>query len=260
MDVQQGIFTFGVTVISRFLMLRDRLLGRVGSPRPMDPAIGVSRHSIPSGRNRIDAVLVTHAADEVKASLLICHGIGETVEHWFIVQQLLASRGVASLVFNYSGFGRSSGFFTARQAELDAVSAFHYFQELNPSMQVSIFGMSLGSGVAVQILPQISAHCLVICGAFTSLRKGAISIALPKSLGFLVPLIWDSEDALRTNDVPVVIVHGDRDRLFPVRMAEDLKAACAGPSELVVVPGLAHNEPFYRPQIAYWGMIASRLI
>jgi len=65
---------------------------------------------------------------------------------------------------------------------------------------------------------------------------------------------------LRSCEIPVLIVHGERDRLFPVRMAEALMAACAGPSELVVVPGLAHNEPFYRPQIAYWGLIASRLI
>jgi len=260
MDTQQGILTFGVTLISRTLMLRDRILRRVPRPQENEKSISVTRHTIPSGRNRIDAVLVRPEPSEVRANLLLCHGIGETVEHWFMVQQLLASMGVASLVFNYSGFARSTGLFTARQAERDAVAAFHYFKELAAPLPVSVLGMSLGSGIAAAVLAQISPHRLVLCGAFTSLRNGAISIALPRALGFLVPPIWDSESALRNCSVPVVIVHGSRDRLFPVRMAEALKAACPGPSELIVVPELAHNEPFYRPQISYWGQIASRLI
>jgi pimeloyl-ACP methyl ester carboxylesterase len=260
MDGQQRILTFGVTLISRVLILRDRLLRRIARPLTMEKPISVSRHSIQSGRNLIDAVFVAPDAKDVKANLLLCHGIGETVEHWFVVQQLLASMGVASLVFNYSGFGLSTGFFNASQAERDAVSAFHFMHELAAPLPISILGFSLGSGVACAILPRVPVHRLVLGAAFTSLRKGAISIALPKLFGFLVSDIWDSENALRTCAIPVLIVHGDRDRLFPVRMAEELKAACAGPSEIIVVPRLAHNEPFYRPQISYWGNIASRLI
>jgi hypothetical protein len=28
----------------------------------------------------------------------------------------------------------------------------------------------------------------------------------------------------------------------------------------LIVPKLAHNEPFYRPQLAYWGLILSRSV
>ncbi|MGD0735914.1 MAG: alpha/beta fold hydrolase [Terracidiphilus sp.] len=260
MNAQHQVLNFGIALISRTLMLRDRLLRRVPPPLPMDASISVSRHTFPSGRNRIDAVFVTPDAKDLKANLLLCHGIGETVEHWFIVQQLLASCGVASLMFNYSGYGRSTGFFTACQVELDAISAFNYLREIATPLPISVLGMSLGSGIATAIRPQVPAHRLVLCAAFTSLRKGAISIALPKSLGFVVPDIWDSENALRTSETPILIVHGTRDRLFPVRMAEELKAACAAPVELIVIPGLAHNGPFYRPQLSYWKLIAERII
>jgi hypothetical protein len=260
MNSRQRVLAFGVTLISRVLILRDRLLRRVARPLTMDTPISMSRHSIQSGGHLIDAVFVTPDTPDVKANLLICHGIGETVEHWFVVQQLLASCGVASLVFDYSGFGRSTGFFNASQAEQDAISAFHFLRELGTPLPISILGLSLGSGIAAEILPQITAHRLVLCAAFTSLRKGAISIALPKPLGFVVPLIWDSENALRTCSIPVLIVQGAKDRLFPVSMAEELKAACTSDSELIIVPGLSHNEPFYRPEISYWGLIASRLV
>ena len=260
MNAQHGILTGGVTLISRALSLRDRLLRRVAPPQQIATEIHVTRHTIPSGHNRIASVFVTPKATDVKANVLLCHGIGETVEHWFTVQQLLASCGVASLVFNYSGFGRSTGLFTARQAEKDAVAAFHFTRKVATPLPISILGMSLGSGIATAIAPRVQAHRLVLCAPYTSLRKGAISIALPKSLGALVPDIWDSEHALRSGSIPVLIVHGGRDRLFPVRMAEQLKDASASPTELIIIPGLAHNEPFFRPHLDYWSLIAARLI
>jgi hypothetical protein len=43
-------------------------------------------------------------------------------------------------------------------------------------------------------------------------------------------------------------------------MASDVAACCGAESELVIVPKLNHNEPFYRPRLAYWGVILSRLV
>jgi uncharacterized protein len=260
MNAQHRILTGGVALISRVLILRDRFLRRVARPQQIDTQISVTRNDIPSGHNRIATVFVTPNPKDVKANVLLCHGIGETVEHWFAVQQLLAGGGVASLVFNYSGFGRSTGRFTAHQAEQDAISAFHHMRKLATPLPISVLGLSLGSGIAAAIAPRVEAHRLVLCAPFTSLRKGAVSIALPKSLRALVPDIWDSETTLRACTIPVLIVHGDRDRLFPVRMAEELKAACAAPCELIIIPGLGHNSPFAHPHIDYWGLIVSRLI
>jgi len=67
-------------------------------------------------------------------------------------------------------------------------------------------------------------------------------------------------DSLRGCSVPVLILHGEKDRLFPVRMAHDLAACCPGKVELLVVPDLAHNQPFRKPDLAYWGHIIARLL
>jgi len=221
---------------------------------------GVSRHAIQSGRNILDAVLVRPESAAAQASVLICHGIGETVELWHDVQQQLAASGVASLVFDYSGYGRSGGFFTASQSEKDAVAAFHCLDGLTGPLPVALFGMSLGSGIAAAIMGKVPMHRLVLCGAFTSLRKGAVSVGIPQAFEFGVPAIWDTEDALRTCSVPVLIVHSEKDRLFPVSMAEQLAASCASQCELVIVPNVSHSDPFYHPQLSYWGSIIARFL
>jgi pimeloyl-ACP methyl ester carboxylesterase len=195
-----------------------------------------------------------------KASVLICHGIGETVELWHDVQQLLAASGVASLVFDYTGYGRSSGFFTASQSEMDAVAAFRCLEQLTSPLPVAVFGMSLGSGIAAAIIGKVPAHRLVLCGSFTSLQKAAVSVGIPQAFEFGVPPIWDTIDALRSCLVPVLIVHGEKDRLFPVRMAEELAASCGSTCELVVVPNVSHADPFYHPQPSYWGSIIAQFL
>jgi len=259
-EARQLLLTIGVTFTSRILVLRDRLLGRIGRKGRVGPSKAIaSRHAVQCGNYLLDAVFVTPDASAAKASVLICHGIGETVEHWLGVQQLLAANGVASLVFDYSGFGRSSGFFNAHRCEQNAVAAFTYLQRLTGTMPVSVLGFSLGSGIAAAIVPMVPMHSLMLCAAFTSLRKAAVSVGIPKSLSFAVPSIWDAEIALAACSIPVLVVHGEKDRLFSVEMAEELRGYCGSQTELVIVPMLTHNEPFYRPHLSYWGRITSWL-
>ena len=257
------VFTIAITCISRTLVLRDRLLGRIGSRRFDDTGdtsdAMVSRHAIRSGRNVLDAFFVTPAAGPVQSVVLICHGIGETVEHWLPVQCLLAANGAASLVFDYSGYGRSTGSINVSQCEQDAIAAFELLRDLMPGFSVSLLGYSLGSGVAAAIVGRVSAERLVLCAAFTSFREAACSLGIPKKFAFAVPHVWRAEEALRDCEIPVLIVHGEEDRLFPVRMASELKAFCGWNAEVVLVPEVSHNEPFYRPHLSYWGLILSRL-
>ncbi len=258
--MRQLVFNIAIHSVGRVLLARDIAFGWARVNWRIDPkAAGVSRHRIASGRNKLDAVLVKPVGSEVRAGLLICHGIGETVQRWHKVQQLLAANGIVSLVFDYSGYGRSSGVFGAKQSEADAIAAFHFLKEQLPSLPASVLGFSLGSGVAAAILPHVEARSLLLCAAYTSIRDAAQSAGLPKWLIPGVPPIWRAEDALRASKVPLMIVHGEDDKLFPTAMADQLKACCNSCAEMILVPHLGHNEPFHRPTIEYWGPIISFL-
>lgn len=250
------VFTVAVTAASRTLILRDRLLGRV-KPVRIDEGSGgrASRHVIASNGQILDAVFVRPEIETLRASLLICHGIGETVDHWFSVQNLLAAHGVASLVFDYAGYGRSSGIVHWKQCEDDAIAAFELLRSLTPAMRLCLLGFSMGSGIAASVLDRITPTHLILCAAFTSFRAAACVLGLPKWLAFAAPPIWNSQEHLRRCPAPVLIMHGGQDRVFPERMAQELASACDPPAELVVVPSQRHNEPFYRPQLLYWDAV-----
>jgi uncharacterized protein len=259
--VRELLLTIAVTATSRVCLLRDRLMRRIPwDGRPGTAGPGTSRHAIPSGKRTLDAVLVQPQSAPAAASVLICHGIGETVEHWHRVQLMLAEYGVASLVFDYAGYGRSHGFFSATHAEQDAVAAFHFLDALSAPLPVSILGLSLGSGIAVATVSKVPAHRLVLCAAFTSLREASGRVGVPQACRGAVPPIWDAAEVLRASLVPVLIVHGEKDRLFPVPMARELARHCGSNAELVIVAGASHNDPFYHPQASYWGSTVARFL
>ena len=259
MSFHRHAFSVALTAISRVLIVRDRVRGWVGPGILADSAvISVSHHSISSGASCLDAWFVKPAATTPRATVLICHGIAETAEHWLPVQHVLASDGIASLVFDYSGYGKSTGRVDWTQYEHDAISAFHALQRLEPAQPITMLGFSLGSGVASAVIHKVAADRLILCAAFTSFRGAARSIGIPACLTSWVPPIWSAEESLRDCHLPILVVHGEKDRLFPVKMAHNLFAHCGKNAELIVVPNLGHIEPFRKPRLSYWGQLFPR--
>jgi hypothetical protein len=255
MPHHREIFNVAMTGISRVLALRERALGHIG-PGYRGGAAGViaSHHTVLRAGIPLDAVFVQPEHAPPASAVLLCHGIGEVVDQWFPVQVLLAQHGAASLVFDYSGYGRSAGRVDWTHWEDDAVAAFECLQRLVSPMHASVLGFSMGTGVAAAVIHRVSAHSLILCASFTSFRAGAHSLGLPGLALPLVPPIWITDQTLAGCTVPVLLVHGEKDRLFPVQMARDL-AALLPASKLVIVPNLRHSEPFHSPNISYWGHI-----
>jgi len=253
-------FTVALTCISRVLILRDRILGWVGPGSRDTPGLSATLLKISSGRNLLDAVFVQPTANPARAAMLLCHGIGETVQHWFPAQQLLAANGVSSLLFDYSGYGRSTGRPSGAQFDLDALSAFQTLQRLTQPLPNAILGFSLGSGPAAAIVNTAAPDYLFLCAAFTSFRDAVCAIGLPARFSPLVPPLWPAQESLRDCRVSVLIVHGENDRLFPVQMARDLAACCLTPAEVVIVPNLRHSQPFRKPELTFWGPIIARIL
>jgi hypothetical protein len=246
--MRQGILSLLLTGISRLLLRRDRRSGaveRILRAFPFDK----ERIVIPSGDRRLSAVYVS-AGDDTPA-ILICHGIGELVEYWGQVQRVLRGMGFSSLVFNYSGYGGSSGRITAARCEEDAIAAYSALVDRG-HQSIVLLGFSLGSGIGCAAASRIDVDGLVLCEGFSTFREGAKAIGFPRWLTLAVPDVWDTAVRVCDLNVPVLVVHSDADDLFPVSMAKRVADACGTLGKLIVINGLSHNEPIFAPTTIYW--------
>ncbi len=252
-QVRESVISFLLTVASRSLLLRDRLNGRMAERLKGFP-FEEERLSLKSEGRWISAVHVRAGANA--PTFLICHGIGERVEYWSDVQLLLRERGISSLVFNYTGFGASRGRVRPAHCEQDAIAACAELVRRGAGA-IFLLGFSLGTGVAVAIAERVRVEGVILCEGFSSLREAATEAGLPGWLTSVAADLWSTEKTVCRLKVPVLVVHSDGDRLFPLSMAERLVKACGDRGEAIIVNGLEHNAPIFGASEAYWGQSQS---
>jgi uncharacterized protein len=251
-QVRNLLLSLLLMLTSRLLLRRDRLNGTMKEVLRVFP-FAKERLVVPSGKRRLSAVYVS-AGDETPA-VLTCHGIGELVEYWGGVQSLLKELGVSSLVFNYSGYGTSSGMLSAAHCEEDAVAAYRELEKRgHPS--IVLLGFSLGTGVGCAVASRIEVNGLVLCEGFSTLREAGLAMGFPRWLTRLIPDVWDTVHHVGDLRMPVLVAHSDVDGLFPLSMAERVAEACGTRGRLIIAHGLSHNTPIFAPTEEYWLPIA----
>jgi fermentation-respiration switch protein FrsA (DUF1100 family) len=250
--MEMWVHSFFIAAISRMLLRSDRRSGRM--ERILSAfAFAKERLVITSGSRRLSAVYVS--AGKETPAVLICHGIGELVEYWGEVQGLLKEMGISSLVFNYSGYGTSSGRVSPANCEEDGAAAYRELIERGHA-SIVLLGFSLGTGVVCAIASQIKVAGVVLCEGFSSLREAGVAMGIPRWFTRMVADVWATASRVGSLDIPVLVVHSDRDELFPLAMAEQVAEACGERGELIVVKGLQHNAPIFAPTPLYWQPIA----
>jgi len=83
--------------------------GLHSSATPVDIGLPFTRVSIHSGQRRLDGFLVRapETCPAPSAAVLLFHGRNETAPDWIKAQKYLHDRCVSSLIFDYSGHGRT---------------------------------------------------------------------------------------------------------------------------------------------------------
>jgi alpha-beta hydrolase superfamily lysophospholipase len=122
--------------------------GVLSDATPADLGIEFERVSIASGTRVLDGFLVRADAGCGKsAAVLIFHGRDETIADWIKAQRTLRKGCVSSLVFDYSGHGRSSATGTVAHLNEDSVAAYGAFLHYFPAAERRcLLGHSMGGG------------------------------------------------------------------------------------------------------------------
>jgi len=194
------------------------------------------------------------------AAVLIFHGDEENIADWVYAQKLLYENGISSFVFDYSGYGSSSGTPSVRRLDQDGLSAHQQFIALTQqAARHYLLGFSLGAAVLLNVLPDVhpAPDGLVIASAFASAREATVAVGMvPKWLDWLLPDVWDNESRMRLAKPPVLIVHSRADELLDWHQAVRLSEAAAGPHRLVMLDALTHNAAITpQEQDRYWAPI-----
>jgi pimeloyl-ACP methyl ester carboxylesterase len=179
----------------------------------------------------------------LRGHILLCHGnggnVGDRVDH----ARLLSSAGFDVLLFDYRGYGRSSGRPSEEGTYRDARAAREALlgQEGVEEARVLYLGESLGAAVALALAVEAPPRGLVLQSAFTSVRAMARA-HYPFLPAALVPDAYPSLSRIGELRSPLLVLHGENDEVVPVAHGRSLFEAAPEPKALHLFPGLGHND------------------
>lgn len=153
-----------------------------------------------------------------------------------------AEEGVGVLSFAYRGYSGSTGRPTEKALHADARLAYDWLRSKVDADRIVIHGFSLGTGVATELATEVPERALVLEAPYTAL----IDLAAARPSIFPIRLLMQdqflSREWIANVHAPVLIVHGDADKVIPVAHGEKLFALAHEPKQFVRVPGGGHSD------------------
>lgn len=191
------------------------------------------------------------ARDE-RAVLLFCHGNAGNISHRLDSLRIFHDLGLSVLIFDYRGFGRSTGRPTEQGTQEDARAAWRYLVEERgiPEARIVLFGRSLGGAVATWLAERTRPRALIVESTFRSVPDLAAEIYWFLPVRRLARLQYPVETLLPSVEAPVLIVHSRDDEIIPFAHGEALHAAARPPKQLLELEG-DHNTGFLQSRSRY---------
>jgi len=184
-------------------------------------------------------------AREARATLLFCHGNAGNISHRLESILIFHRLGLNVFIFDYRGYGKSSGRPDEMGIALDAEAAWQWLAQDKglDSAQLIIFGRSLGGAIAAELARTRPAAALILESSFTSYV--AIGRAhypwLP--VRAIAQYRYATVEKVSSLRMPILIVHSAEDEIVPFSHSRELFAACTEPKYFLEISG-GHNDGF----------------
>ena len=184
-------------------------------------------------------------ANDARGVLLFCHGNAGNISHRLESIRLFHELGLSVLIFDYRGYGQSSGKPTEKGTYRDADAAWHYLvtQRGIPAEHIILFGRSLGAPIAADLATRQTAAAVILESGFTSVPDVAAKFYPWLPVRWLSRYQYDTRKKLADIHSPVLIVHSRDDEIISYSNGEQLFEAASEPKQFLPLRG-GHNDGF----------------
>jgi len=199
--------------------------------------------TIPSGAgNRLFGWWL-HPPNPAAPVALIVHGRSGNISTRAQIAAKLSADGFGVLLFDFRGYGRSTGRSDEKSLTEDAMAAYDWLRRQGVRAdQIIVIGQSLGDAPAAQLSASRAVRALVLVSPFTNLPE-AISDRLTWPALRLLPWPVNRFEVRRSVEnlsVPVLLIASHSDGLVPFKNSQEV-ALSARDLHWLVIDGQRHD-------------------
>lgn len=203
-----------------FLLQRQIMFPRGQIPQPLRSEInitGLEKLWLDTEFGKVEAWLllpIVGSAGKPAPAVIFGHGNGELIDFWPQELKRFTQFGMALLLVEYPGYGRSQGVPSQASITKTFITAYDALASRKDidSSRIVLFGRSLGGGAVCALAQKKPSSALILMSTFTSARSFAKKFLVPP---FLVRDPFDNLSAVANYSAPVLILHGKHDKIIP---------------------------------------------
>lgn len=189
----------------------------------------------------INAILYKQKINS-KGIILYFHGNAGSLRTWKQENTYLKKLGYDVLMIDFRGYGKSTGKFSEKGFYLDAEATYDFaIKKGYSSENIVIFGRSLGTGIATALACKRPAKSLILEAPYVSMLQMA-KLKYPLLLPYIfLSYKFDTIGRIGTVQIPVLLIHGMKDKLVPYFCSEKLFKVIKSKKSLLLLPEADHN-------------------
>jgi fermentation-respiration switch protein FrsA (DUF1100 family) len=175
-------------------------------------------------------------------TLLYFHGNGGSLAVRAERIRRFMGEGWGVYMMSYRSYGGSTGSPSEVANVADARLAYGalLLEGVEPT-SIILYGESLGTGIAVRIATERPAAGLILDAPYSSIVELAAQAYPFLPVRYVLKDRYETEKYIRQVQMPLLILHGERDPVIPVAMGRELLRLANEPKRLVTFPLAGHS-------------------
>ena len=182
--------------------------------------------------------------ENARLTIIQCHGNADNIAQRIYFAQDFAHLPINILMYDYQGYGKSSGKPNWKNTQADGQAAYDFVQEKVQEKSphpIILYGVSLGGATAIELATTRKIDGLIIESTFTSIVAMGRRFHPYLLPDLLTSIRYDSLSKVPRLTMPKIFAHSQKDERIPFEMGEALYQAAAEPKEWVELKG-EHGE------------------
>lgn len=180
-------------------------------------------------------------AEKSKGVVFYLHGNEGALNSWGFMNDLYTNKGYDLFILDYRGYGKSSGTISSEKQFMDDIEqAYASISKSYADSQIVIIGHSLGTYPAAVLAANHHPKLLMLLSPYYSMQDLVLS-KYPFIPKFVLKYKFPTFKFINKISCPIVIVHGNNDKLIKVESAIKLKQMAKPGDELFIIQNLGHN-------------------
>ncbi len=183
--------------------------------------------------------------DSPRGTVLFFHGNAGNISHRLDSIAFWHKQGFEVLIFDYRGYGRSSGTPSEAGTYQDGQALWDYLlneRHADPE-QIVLFGRSLGAAIAARIAYENAPRALILESVFSSVRDMGRRYYPWLPVRWITRLHYDTAALASQIDCPILVIHSRDDEIIPFDQGRKVFEQATEPKEFLEILG-DHNGGF----------------